>query len=386
MGWIRKAPSGRWQARWRDPAGKECVQTFRLMTQARDFLIDLEDSKLSGSYRDPALGEQAFGPFLDRFLDSAVDLRPATIALYRTQARRHVLPAFGSTPIGAIRPGDVRAFLAELQGRGAGAPTIQVAHRLLSRVLAQAVTDGILPANPAARARPPRVTRKPPRILTPEELEDLAAAIAPRYRALVLVCGYGGLRFGEAAALRRRAVRILERRLDVAEALAEVRGQMIFGPTKTGATRAVQIPAFLADQLAEHMATFLHGPGGDRAGADLLFTDPAGGPIRRTNFRRRVWAPAITAADLDPAPTPHDLRHTAAAVAIAEGAHPKAIQERLGHSSIRVTLDVYGHLFPGLGAELADRLDAVRERAVESRAARVRHESGAAVVELRAGG
>jgi integrase len=384
MGWIRQAPSGRWQARWRDPAGIERVQTFRLKSQARDFLTSIEDSKLAGAYRDPAAGREAFGHYLERFLASAVDLRPATKALYRTHANRYVLPALGSTPLATIRPADVRAFIADLHGRGVQPPTIQVAHRLLSRVLAQAVTDGIIPANPAARARPPRVIRKPPRILIPEELELLADSIDPRYRVLVLACGYGGLRFGEASALRRWAIRLLERRLDVLEALAEVRGELIFGPTKTGSTRSVQIPAFLADELANHVATYLRPPRSDRAGSDLIFTDPEGGPIRRSNWRRRFWQPAVEVAELDPAPTPHDLRHTAAAVAIAEGAHPKAIQARLGHGSIRTTLDLYGGLFPSLDVELADRLDAVRARAVESRAAQVRHESGAEVVELRA--
>ena len=82
--------------------------------------------------------------------------------------------------------------------------------------------------------------------------------------------------------------------------------------------------------------------------------------IRRTNFRRRAWGPAIEAAGLEPPPVPHDLRHTAAALAIAEGAHPKAIQSRLGHSNITTTLNVYGHLFPGLDDELAARLDIKR--------------------------
>ena len=103
----------------------------------------------------------------------------------------------------------------------------------------------------------------------------------------------------------------------------------------------------------------------DQAGSDLLFTSDHGGPIRRTNWRRRVWEPAVRAAGIVPAPGFHDLRHSAAALAIAAGAHAKAIQARLGHGSIRTTLDLYGSLLPGLDVELADQLEAVRVRSAE---------------------
>jgi integrase len=93
---------------------------------------------------------------------------------------------------------------------------------------------------------------------------------------------------------------------------------------------------------------------------DLVFPAPDGGPLRRTNFGHPFWAPAVRAASISPAPTFHDLRHTAAALAIAEGAHPKAIQARMGNASITTTLNTYGHLFPSLDVELAERLEAHR--------------------------
>ena len=95
--------------------------------------------------------------------------------------------------------------------------------------------------------------------------------------------------------------------------------------------------------------------------SDLVFTAPLGGPLRRTNFRRRGWLPAVGASIGLPF-TFHDLRHTHAALLIGEGAHPKVIQERMGHASIRVTLDTYGHLFEGLDVAAADSLDGLFER------------------------
>jgi integrase len=140
-----------------------------------------------------------------------------------------------------------------------------------------------------------------------------------------------------------------------------VRGQVTIGPPKTRESRrTITVPSFLADALSEHLARTARG-----VADDLVFAAPgAGGPLRRTNFRRRYWTPACDAVGLEPAPRFHDLRHHAAAVAIAAGAHPKAIQARLGHASITTTLNVYGGLFPSLDEELADRLDAARPAVV----------------------
>ena len=114
----------------------------------------------------------------------------------------------------------------------------------------------------------------------------------------------------------------------------------------------------LSDHMGRHPATYVTKMG------DLIFTAPDGGYIRRTNWRRRVWAPALERASLSGI-RPHDLRHFGAAVAIAAGAHPKAIQERLGHAPITTTLNIYGALFPSLDEELAAKLDQVAARASE---------------------
>lgn len=151
-----------------------------------------------------------------------------------------------------------------------------------------------------------------------------------------------------------------------------MRGQVSVGSLKTRESRrTIAVPVFLAEALADHLA---QGSGPSR----VVFPAPGGGPLRRTNFRRRFWGPACEAVGLDPAPRFHDLRHHAAAAAIAAGAHPKAIQARLGHASITTTLNVYGGLFPSLDEELADRLDAARPAVV----ARTWHAEVAEVVPL----
>lgn len=385
VSWVRKAPSGRWQARWRDLQGVEQVKTFTRKSDAEGFLATVETQKRAGTYIDPHLAEQPFGTYCEAFLASHA-VAPSTRALYELEARRYLLPAFDRTPIGAIRPESIRILMRELQDRGVGARTIQVVHQVLSRILHQALDDGLIAMNAASLARPPkRPERGAIRILTEDELATLADAIDPRYRAVVLLAGYGGLRFGEVAGLRIPQLRLLERKVDVVEGMIELRGKVEPGPLKTkGSRRTIAIPAFLVDELAAHVGAWR-----DPTGSDLVFSAERGGPLRRTNWRRRVWAPAVEAAKLDPAPTFHHLRHTAAAIAIAKGAHPKALQARLGHASIKTTLDLYGGLFPSLDEDLAERLDAsyrdVAARRTQSsgvasdvavgdaRAARVRH-------------
>lgn len=190
------------------------------------------------------------------------------------------------------------------------------------------------------------------RFLTPGEVAALADA-AGRYRALVLTAAYTGLRLGELTALRVGRLDLLRRRLAVVETLREVRDRLIFSEPKTKTPRrSLTLPRFMVDELAAHL-----GSRSEPADADqLVFTATNGGPLRRSNFRRRVWLPAVESTVGQPMRF-HDLRHTHAAMLVAQGEHPKVIQERLGHASIKTTLYTYGHLFEGLDEAAADRPD-----------------------------
>lgn len=222
----------------------------------------------------------------------------------------------------------------------------------------------------------------------------------PALQGLHLHGGLHGLARRELGALRRSDVDLLRGRLAVNQALKDLSSARLpeaerglsFGPTKTHARRTVTLPAFLAKMLDEHLKS--RPPETDA----LVFTMPEGGPVRHTNFYRRYFRPAVDGVPARPArkvrrglPSAdgkpvyrtipaqeaipgclpaakagirfHDLRHTCAALLIGAGAHPKAIQERLGHKSITMTLDRYGHLLPGLGDALAVALDAAHTAA-----------------------
>jgi integrase len=187
--------------------------------------------------------------------------------------------------------------------------------------------------------------------LSPNEIQRLADAIDARYRAMIYTAAYTGLRAGELVGLRLEHLNLLHGQITVSETISEdAKGTLIAGPTKTGKLRTVPIPRALAAMLEEQLAAHPN-PSGHVFGA------PEGGPLRYHNFRRRFFAPALASAALGRPVRFYDLRHSHAAMLIAQGARAKAIQERLGDSSIRVTLDRYGHILPALEADLVGRLD-----------------------------
>ena len=189
------------------------------------------------------------------------------------------------------------------------------------------------------------------RFLTTEDVSLLADAIDRQYRAFVLTATYTGCRFGELAGLRRHRLDLRRGTLTVAESLAEVNGYVHVTPPKTAAgRRRIALPGRLCDELVEHLREWPPSPDG------FVFTARRGGPLLNRNFRDRIWLPAVRASVGEPLRF-HDLRHTHATMLIAQGEHPKVIQHRLGHSSIKVTLDTYGHLFDGLDEGAAERLN-----------------------------
>jgi len=200
-----------------------------------------------------------------------------------------------------------------------------------------AVEDGRLPKNPARSATggrsflPTMPKARTHTYLTHGQLLRLADEAKP-YDALILTLGYGGLRWGEASALRVRDADLLRGRLQVSRSASEVNGRLIYGTTKTHAARTVPIPARLRVLLSQQVA--------GKSPDDLLFTAPKGGPLRVGGFRRHVFDRAVQAAGIHKL-TPHDLRHTAASLTVSTGGNVKTVQRMLGHASAAMTLDVY---------------------------------------------
>jgi integrase len=285
------------------------------------------------------------GEWLPRWLVLQVQLKPTTMVRYEVALRRQILPRWELVPLSRITHSDVSSWVRGLTDEGLAPATVRYAHRVLSLALTAAVRDGRLIRNVAEGVPLPRVVATSKRFLTHDQVQALAEACAP-YDTLIRVLAYAGLRWGELVALTACRIDLARRRIEVVEAITEVHGRVVVGTTKTHQRRSVPIPRFLADELADHLA--------GQAPGDLVFTAPEGGVLRNTNFRPRFFDPAAEKVGLVGL-TPHELRHTAASLAIAAGANVKAVQLMLGHASAAMTLDIYAGLF-------ADDLDAVADR------------------------
>jgi integrase len=272
-----------------------------------------------------------------------------------------------------VEPVDVRRWVADLERLGYAPATVAKAYQIVARAFRVAVSDGILAHSPSREVKLPKIETSERRFLSVAEVEELADAIAVRFRVLVLTGAYTGLRFGELAALRTDDLDTLRRTLRVDEQLSrQGTHRMVSGPPKTRkARRTIGIPAFLCDELAAHISAH-------PSQSNLIFSMPRGGPLEYSRFRTRYWNPAV-AASVGPPCTPHDLRHTHVALLIAHGESPKYVADRLGHESTRTVFDVYGHLYEGADEAATERLEQARSA---SRADQARTKRGPEVIDL----
>lgn len=349
-----EARKGRWRARYRDPSGRERARHFARKIDAERWLTAVENTKYRGEWIDPALARITVGDWSTRWLQGQSQLKPATRARYANIIRVQILPEWERHRLSAITHADVVAWVAKLQADGYAASTIRQVHRVFSLMLDLAVRDGRLPRNPATGVRLPRAAKGEPVFLTAFQVEQLARAAGEDYALFVRVLAYTGMRWGEATAVRVRRVDLMRRRIEVVHTAVELEGEMSYGTPKTHQRRTVPIPRSLVDELAKHMA------GKDLN--DLVFSTSRGEVMRNHNFRSRVFMPAGEAIGM-PGLTPHDLRHTAASLAVQSGATVKAVQRMLGHASAAMTLDVYAGLFDDDLDSVADGLDRAAAKA-----------------------
>jgi integrase len=325
-----------WRARWRDDRGAQHSKSFARKVDAERFMTQLEHAQLNGAYVDPAAGKMTVGEWSAKWLHSQVQLKPKTRSSYESLLRCWVLPRWGPVALNKVTFGGVAEWVGTMHLGGLSASRTRQAYHLMTGMLDDAVKDGRLVRNAAAGVDLPRLETKPRRYLRHGELHALANNCGP-YRVLVLTLGYCGLRWGEVAALRVQSVDLRRGRIEVSQAVAEINGRIVLGTPKSHQTRWLPVPKLLLEGLDEQVA--------GKAPDDLVFPSPQGGYLRVANFRRGYFdraAKSIGRAGF----YPHELRHTAASLAIAAGATVKSVQRMLGHASATLTLDRYGHLFP----------------------------------------
>jgi len=353
-GTVRKLPSGRWQARYLDPSGDRhnAPNTFVTKTDALRWLASVETDVGRGDWHDPRAGDVPYREWSARWLAiKEPQLAHATVNLYRYLLRRHVVPRFGDTLVGRITAVEVQGWLAELHSTDLSPNTVAKAFRVLRGSLDGAVDAGLLKHSPCTLKGAGTERHKEMKIATPEQVAAIAAAVGPRWEALVFCAAYGGLRWGELVGLTRADVDLESCKLRVVRKLGEVDGHLSYSAPKSAAgKRTVGIPSFVARSVAVHLDLYAL-PGAD----GLVFPSVDGKFMRRSNFRRRVWLPATAEAGVTGLRF-HDLRHTAATLAAASGTSLKALMARIGHASASAALR-YQHVIDGQDAEIVQYLE-----------------------------
>jgi integrase len=279
-----------------------------------------------------------FREYATAWVKERPNLRPRTLDLYGYLLRQHILPAFGHRSVASIREPRVRAWRHALLESDVNAVTVAKAYRLLKAIFNTAVDDGLIRRNPCrdVGGGQERSAERP--VLTVEQVGRLAEAIGPRYQALVLLATFASLRWGELAALTRQNVDLDACTVRVVSSLTETdNGTLLPGLPKSAAgRRTVQLPPLIVPSLRNHLDRYAQ-PDDD----GLVFISPRGTRLRRSNFRRRVWLPALTKANL-PEIHFHDLRHTGNILTATAGASLRELMARMGHASTRAAL-VYQH-------------------------------------------
>lgn len=340
------AQGKRYRVIYRKPDHRQTQRRgFKTKREAELFLATIEVAKAKGEFIDAGAARLTVGALGAAWLDTQTHLKPSSFRPVEIAWRLHVAPTWGRRPVGDIRHSEVQTWVSKLS-KNKGATTVLRAYGVLAAILDIAVRDRRVSANPARGVNLPRKTGKARFYLTHDRVQ-LLSDHSEKYATLVLFLAYTGLRWGEATGLRVRGLDTLRRRVNVTENAVGVGGSIIVGTPKSHTARSVPYPAFLSIPLAK----LCEGKSRD----DLLFGDGLEF-VRPPDNRHGWWIRALEKARLVdpdfPTLTRHDLRHTAASLAISAGANVKAVQRMLGHASAAMTLDTYADLFD-------DDLDAV---------------------------
>ena len=337
MGHIRKRSDRKYQARWINPEGRECAQTFNRKIDAERHLAAVEGAKLTGAYVDHAskitVAEYA------RQWAAARPHRQSTAARTAYLIEKHIAATrLGDRRLSAVRPTEVQAWVTD-RSAVLSAGTVRLQVTVLRSIFSAAVHDRLIASSPAARLSLPRSEKDRIVPLTVAQVMQLADVMPDRCKAMVIAQAGLGLRIGELMALRVHDVDFLRRTVRV-EWQTSPNGKDRMPPKTPRSRRTVPLPEVVAEALAKHIAINPVNNDG------LLFTTLHGLPWRHEYYGSRVFAPAVRKAGLPTGTTTHALRHHYASVLLAAGESVVAVAERLGHENATLVLTMYGHLLP----------------------------------------
>jgi integrase len=304
--------------------------------------------------------------YLDQWLQAAAKprVRERTYTWYIDLLKWYVRPTLGDKKLSSVRPLDVQALYSSLQEKGLSAKTIRHVHTTLSTAFTQAVRWRLLVQNPALMVKPPRQVRKEMQALSPEEAARfLAAASQDKWAVLFALALTTGMRPEEYLGLQWKDVEVEKGTVTVQRTLIWRRkgGGWYFSEPKTSRSRrTIPLPASIVQSIREHrrrQAEQRLKAGPKYQNNDLVFATAEGSPLMPRNLLSRHFKPTLKRAELPKSIRLYDLRHSCATLLLAAGENPKVVSERLGHSGIAMTLDVYSHVLPSMQQAAAEKLE-----------------------------
>lgn len=367
---IRDPETGKRKRKWHSFAGtkreaqKECA---RLITEME-----------GGTYLEPS--KLTFADLMLKWLDHArSQVSPRTHERYSELVKKNINPTLGGISLTKLKPVQISAAYAKAlesgrcDGKGGLAPTTVVyMHRLIKQALGQAVRWELLHRNPADAVEPPKTERGTLNTFDLAQTAELLAALdGTRLLVPVMLGALCGLRRGEIVALRWGNVDLANGRMSIVESAEQTKAGVRYKPPKSGKGRPVALSSTMVEQLRAHrvqQAQELLRLGIRQSEATFVYTQEDGQPLQPRSLTQ-AWMKAIGQTAL-PRIRFHDLRHAHATHLLARGVHAKVASERLGHSRVGITLDLYSHVLPGMQEDAAARVDDALRQAVQKRASR----------------
>ena len=364
---LRDPATGKRRRKWHSFIGNK--------RQAQSESARLISEVKGGLYLEPS--KTSVAQFLDQWLnDVRSRISPKTHERYSEIVRKNIVPRIGAIALTKLRPAQIAAAYTESlatgrrDGKGGLAPsTVVYMHRVLKQALGQAVRWEMLIKNPADAVDPPKLQRASMTTYDMDQTVELLEAAGGSRLIVPIVLGVlCGLRRGEIAALRWRQVDLANAQISVIESAEQTSAGVRYKPPKSGRARTVAMSPVVVEKLRAHklrQAEELLKLGVRTTDATFLYTREDGEPVQPRTLTQ-AWRSMMVTSDMKRIRF-HDLRHAHATHMLASGVHPKVASERLGHSRIGITLDLYSHVLPGMQEDAAARVDEALRIAIEKR-------------------
>lgn len=333
---------------------------FRTKKEAERAMVEAQAAYQKGEYVEPS--KMLFRDYMQDWIKTKRNLNKTTFELYDSYLRTHILPKLGHIPLSKLTALDIELFLDSLQNKELAASSVKRIFSIVHAALNAAVAKDLVVKNVANKVEKPQVTRRRELVVwDPDFVSEFLekTKYASRHWIAVYLAVMTGMRQGEILGLRWSDIDFEKRNLTIQQTVNRHR-EIVTGAKTKKSVRSVAISPETVEALKEHRKMIMEervalGPAYQNN--DLVVCTHFGGPVTQraiqkvwTSFLKKTGAPKITF---------HDLRHTHASLLIKQGVHIKVISERLGHSSVSITMDTYGHLMPNMQEDAAAGLDAI---------------------------